>query len=68
MSDSESVEDVQYKVTKDFRKVSDIDVSDFPVLVKPNKGAGSRNVFKCNNATELDAALVFVADPIIQEF
>ncbi len=65
---SDFIQRAQLPVTRDFRKVSDIDVSDFPVLVKPNQGAGSRNVFKCNNAKELDAALYFVADPIIQEF
>jgi carbamoyl-phosphate synthase large subunit len=65
---SDFIQSAQLPVTKDFRKVDDIDTSDFPVLVKPNQGAGSRGVFKCNNARELEAALVFVEDPIIQEY
>jgi carbamoyl-phosphate synthase large subunit len=29
----------------------------FPVILKPNSSSASRNVFKCNNAAELDRAL-----------
>ena len=41
---------------------------DFPVIVKPDKGRGSRDIFLCHNKIQLDAALVFVNAPIIQEY
>ena len=40
----------------------------FPVVVKPNNGSGSKNVFVCSNSRELEASLVFVSNPIIQEY
>ena len=47
---------------------STIDPIKFPIVVKPDKGRGSKNLFICNNDNELEAALVFVSDPIIQEY
>lgn len=41
---------------------------DFPVIVKPDKGRGSRDIFLCHNKFQLDAALVFINAPIIQEY
>lgn len=41
---------------------------DFPVIVKPDKGRGSRDVFLCQNKLQLDAALFFVDSPTIQEY
>ena len=40
----------------------------YPLIVKPNKSSGSKGVFICKNKQELDAALVFVGDPEIQEY
>jgi carbamoyl-phosphate synthase large subunit len=40
----------------------------FPLVVKPNQGSGSKNFYICNDLQELEASLVFVKDPIIQEY
>jgi carbamoyl-phosphate synthase large subunit len=40
----------------------------FPVVVKPDIGRGSKNIFVCNNIAQVKAALLFVDDPIIQEY
>lgn len=39
-----------------------------PVVVKPDVGRGSHNVFICRNQEELNAAIKIVHRPIIQEF
>lgn len=41
---------------------------DFPVILKPKKGAGSKNIFVCENQSELHAASIFVEDYVIQEY
>jgi len=41
---------------------------EFPVVVKPNSGSGSKNLFLCENLDQYEAAMVFVTNPIIQEF
>jgi carbamoyl-phosphate synthase large subunit len=46
----------------------DISDSDFPVVVKPEKGAGSRNIFICNTRKEVDAAQVILPNCIIQKY
>jgi carbamoyl-phosphate synthase large subunit len=46
----------------------DISYSDFPVVVKPEKGAGSRNIFICNTREEVDAAQLILPNCIIQKY
>jgi carbamoyl-phosphate synthase large subunit len=41
---------------------------DFPVIVKPDIGRGSKNVFICQSEAQVKAALLLVENPIIQEF
>jgi carbamoyl-phosphate synthase large subunit len=55
------------KTPKHYLTHDDVRSNDYPVIVKPNLGAGSRNMFKCNTKLELDAALRFVSSPIIQK-
>lgn len=43
-------------------------VSDFPVLVKPDKGQGSFGITKVNNPAELIAAVQEVPEPLICEY
>jgi carbamoyl-phosphate synthase large subunit len=40
----------------------------YPVVVKPNVGRGSKNIFVCQDQHQLEAALIFVENPIIQEY
>lgn len=40
----------------------------YPLIVKPRKGARSRNVFKVNNKSELLKAIAHIDNPIIQEY
>jgi carbamoyl-phosphate synthase large subunit len=40
----------------------------FPLIVKPNIGSGSKNVFLCQNYKELKSSLNLVKDPVIQEY
>jgi carbamoyl-phosphate synthase large subunit len=40
----------------------------FPIVVKPNNGSGSKNLFLCENLAQYEAAMVFVTNPIIQEY
>jgi carbamoyl-phosphate synthase large subunit len=42
--------------------------SHYPLIVKPNIGSGSKNVFVCKNYKELKSSLNLVKDPIIQEY
>lgn len=53
---------------KTYTNANNLDESNFPLIVKPDQGSGSKKIFICRNVTELDAALVFVDNPIIQEF
>jgi len=46
----------------------DICDSDFPVVVKPEKGAGSRNIFVCYTREEVCAAQVILPNCIIQKY
>jgi len=41
---------------------------DFPVVVKPDIGRGSKNIFVCHDLAQVKAALLFVDNPIIQEY
>ena len=40
---------------------------DFPVIIKPNQGSASVDVYKIKNRTELNFFANYVEDPIIQE-
>jgi carbamoyl-phosphate synthase large subunit len=40
----------------------------YPLIVKPRNSSGSKSLFLCNNLEELKSSLVFVKNPIIQEF
>lgn len=40
----------------------------FPLVIKPKMGAGSRNVFVAKNYGQLECALAYVNDPVIQEY
>lgn len=40
----------------------------FPLVVKPNNGSGSKNLFLCETLAQYEAAMVFVTNPIIQEY
>ena len=40
----------------------------FPLIVKPRSGRGSKNVFKVSNQKELQFFLDYVENPIIQEY
>jgi carbamoyl-phosphate synthase large subunit len=40
----------------------------FPLLIKPRIGAGSKNIFIVKNDRELECALTFVSEPVIQEY
>lgn len=40
----------------------------YPLIVKPRNSSGSKSLFLCNNLDELKSSLVFVKNPIIQEF
>lgn len=44
------------------------DYSSFPVLVKPRRGRGGRDIYVCENKQETTFAVKKVAKPIIQEF
>ena len=43
-------------------------IIDFPVIVKPNYGRGSKEIFLCSNQEELMAAAVFTKNAVVQEF
>lgn len=40
----------------------------FPVVVKPNNGSGSKNLFLCETLAQYEAAMALVTNPIIQEY
>ncbi len=65
---SDFILSAQLPVAKEFKSVEDVNLGDFPVLVKPSEGSGSRSIFKCHNVLELEASFLFVNNPIIQEF
>jgi len=44
------------------------EIVDFPVVVKPDVGRGSKNVFVCLDQPQVKAALALVKNPIIQEY
>jgi len=41
---------------------------EFPVLVKARKGFGSRGIYRCEDARELEFFLDYVPEPVIQTF
>lgn len=51
-----------------YKDLGEIQDSDFPLIVKPRFGSGSKNIFRCDSKRELDGSLLFVPMPIIQKF
>ena len=51
-----------------YEDLGEIQDSDFPLIVKPRFGSGSKNVFRCDSKRELEGSLLFVPRPIIQKF
>jgi carbamoyl-phosphate synthase large subunit len=49
-------------------KVEELEEKNFPVIVKPRFGSGSKGIFKCENLNEVNSALLFSKEPIIQQF
>lgn len=56
------------KVPRVFSNPADILDTDYPVVVKPESGAGSRNIFLCGSIEEVNAAIVILPNCIIQQF
>ena len=58
---------IQLKRPKSYLS-NDFGLDEYPVIVKPRNSSGSKSLFLCNNLEELKSSLVFVKNPIIQEF
>lgn len=58
---------IQLKRPKSY-SLNDFESYMYPLIVKPKYSSGSKSLFLCNNLEELKSSLVFVKDPIIQEF
>ena len=54
-------------IPKSFRTIEDINI-DFPLIIKPRDGSGSKNVYKLDNKKEIDFFYKRVTNPIIQEY
>ena len=48
-------------------QLDEVEDRDFPVIIKPNQGSASVDVYKIKNRTELNFFANYVEDPIIQE-
>ena len=68
LSTSKFLESIDVCTPTFFLDPDDVVQKDFPVVIKPNLGAGSRNFFVCRTKLELEGALNFVSDPIIQKY
>jgi carbamoyl-phosphate synthase large subunit len=62
------LERIKIPAPRQFSDKNLVQSSDFPVVLKPRKGAGSKNIFVCQNDSELDAASKFVEEYVIQEY
>jgi len=51
-----------------YEDLDEIQDSDFPLIVKPRFGSGSKSIFRCDSKRELERSLLFVPTPIIQKF
>jgi carbamoyl-phosphate synthase large subunit len=49
-------------------EIKNITEKDFPLIIKPRFGIGSKNIFKLNSKEELDFYLKRIENPIIQKF
>jgi carbamoyl-phosphate synthase large subunit len=61
------LDSIQVKRPKSYLP-NDIKSFKYPLVVKPKNSSGSKNIFLCKNLEEVKSALVFVKDPIIQEY
>lgn len=43
-------------------------VFDFPIIIKPSKGSGSRNIYKVYNFKDLQFFYNYVTSPVVQKF
>jgi carbamoyl-phosphate synthase large subunit len=68
LATSKFLESIGVRTPVHFLDPESIIKSDFPIIVKPNLGAGSRSLFICRTHRELEAALCFVSNPIIQQY
>lgn len=48
--------------------LSNLQLDNFPLVVKPSKGSGSRGVFIVKNRREFDAAITLVQNPMVQQY
>ena len=51
-----------------YEDLDEIQDFDFPLIVKPRFGSGSKSIFRCDTKRELEGSLLFVPTPIIQKF
>ncbi len=61
------LDSIQIKRPKSYLP-NDFESFKYPLVVKPKSSSGSKNIFLCNNLEEVKSALVFVKDPVIQEY
>jgi len=47
---------------------NDVESFRYPLIVKPKNSSGSKNLYLCNSLEEIKSSLVFVKNPIIQEY
>ena len=53
----------------EFNEFSEIERKiEFPLIIKPRRGGGSRSIFRVNNVDELEKMFPVVEDPILQEY
>jgi carbamoyl-phosphate synthase large subunit len=58
---------IQVKRPKSY-SLDDVESLKYPLVVKPKSSSGSKNFFLCSDLNEVMSSLVFVKNPIIQEF
>ena len=66
-STTEYLKKIGVRVPKTF-SLQDTNTLEYPLIIKPSKSSGSKGVMVVTNQKELNAALVFVPNPVIQEY
>ncbi len=56
------------KIPRTFNNIRDIRRNDFPLIIKPSIGLGSKNVWKINDYNDLEYLSKKVKKPIIQQY